>query len=125
MSIYRVTTRPTPLKENTLTCKTTYGVAYSIMLYHRYRYVHTLNYVESNFRLNCNLFMSNFTLLHCLGCGLPGYCPFHIIGQFSLVCIISMTFDLNLVITINLRNKFLRSELYGSVVLEIGVCPVV
>ena len=69
--------------------------------------------------------MSNFTLLHCLGRGLPGYCPFHIIGQFSLVCIIIMTFDLNLVITTNLRNEFLRSELYGSVVLEIGVRPVV
>ena len=69
--------------------------------------------------------MSNFTLLHWLGRGLPGYCPFHIIGQFSLVCIIIMTFDLDLVITINLINEFLRSELYGNVVLEIGVRPVV
>ena len=36
-----------------------------------------------------------------------------------------MTFDLDLVITINLRNKFLRSELYGNVVLEICVRPLV
>ena len=61
--------------------------------------------------------MSNVTLLHWLGRGLPGHCPFYIIGQFSLVCTIIMTFDLDLFITINLRNKFLRSELYGNVVL--------
>ena len=36
-----------------------------------------------------------------------------------------MTFDLDLVITINLRNEFLRSELYGNVVLEICVRPLV
>ena len=36
-----------------------------------------------------------------------------------------MTFDLDLIITINLRNEFLRSELYGEVVLEIYVRLVV
>ena len=29
-----------------------------------YIFRHTLNSLESNFRLNCNLFMSNVTLLH-------------------------------------------------------------
>ena len=36
-----------------------------------------------------------------------------------------MTFNLDLVITINLRNEFLRSELYGNLVLEICVRPLV
>ena len=36
-----------------------------------------------------------------------------------------MTFDLDLVITINLRNELLRSEFYGNVVLEICVRPLV
>ena len=69
--------------------------------------------------------MANITLLHWLGRGLPGNCPFHIIGQFSLVCIIIMTFDQDLFITINIRNEFLMSELYGNVVLEICVHPLV
>ena len=64
--------------------------------------------------------MANVTLLPSLGRGRPGHCPFHIIGQFSLVCIIIMTFDLDLFNTINLR-----SELYGNLVLEICVRPLV
>ena len=44
--------------------------------------------------------MSSFTFLHWLGRGRPGHCPFQIIGQFSLVCIIIMTFDLDLFSTI-------------------------
>ena len=36
-----------------------------------------------------------------------------------------MTFDLDLIITINLRNEFLMSELYGNVVLEICARPLV
>ena len=85
----------------------------------------TLNPVESNFRLNFNLFMSKVTRLHWLGRGITGHCPFQIIGQFSLVCIIIMTFDLDLFITINFRNEFLRSELYGNVIFEICVRPLV
>ena len=69
--------------------------------------------------------MANVTLLPWLGRGRPGHCPFHIIGQLSLVCIIIMTFDLDLFNTINLKNEFLRSELYGNVVLEICVRPLV
>ena len=56
--------------------------------------------------------MTNVTLLHWLGRGRPGHCPFHIIGQFSLICIIIIPFDLDLFITINVRNEFLMSELY-------------
>ena len=68
--------------------------------------------------------MSNVTFLHRLG---PGHCPFHIIGQFIVwfASFIIMTFDIDLVITINLRNEFLWSELYGNVVLEICVSPLV
>ena len=69
--------------------------------------------------------MSNGTFLHRIGPGRPRHCPFHIIGQFSLVCILIMTFDLDLIITINLRNEFLMSELYGNVVLGICVRPLV
>ena len=69
--------------------------------------------------------MSNVTFLHWIGRVRPGHCPFHIIGQFSWVCILIMTFDLDLFITINLRNEFLMSELYGNVVLEICVRPLV
>ena len=65
--------------------------------------------------------MSNVTFLHWIGRGRSGHCPFHIIGQFSLVCILIMTFDLDLFITINFRNEFLMPELYGNVVLEICV----
>ena len=67
--------------------------------------------------------MSNVTFLHWIGPGRPRHCPFHIIGQFSLVCILIMTFDLDLIITINFRNEFLMSESYGNVVLGICVRP--
>ena len=70
--------------------------------------------------------MSNVTLyILWLGHGIPGHCPFHIIGQFRLVCIIIMTFDMDLFITINLRKEFLRSELYENGIFEICVRPLV
>ena len=72
-----------------------------------YIFGHTFNSVESNFRLNCNFFMSNVTFLHWLGRGRHGHCPFHIIGQFSMVCIIIMTFDVDLFITITSEMHFL------------------
>ena len=56
--------------------------------------------------------MTNVTLLHWFGRGRPGHCPFHIIGQFNLICIMIIPFDLDLFITINVRNEFLMSELY-------------
>ena len=51
--------------------------------------------------------MTNVTLLHWLDRGRPGHCPFHIIGQFSLICIIIIPFDLDLFITINVRNVWI------------------
>ena len=65
--------------------------------------------------------MTNVTLLYWLGRGRPGHCPFHIIGQFSLICIIIIPYDLDLFITNNVRNELLMSELYWNVVLEICV----
>ena len=83
-----------------------------------YIFGHTINSVESNFRLNCNLSMSNFIRSWALPIS-------YYWSVYSLICIIIMTFDLELIITINLRNEFLRSELYGNVVLEICVRPLV
>ena len=63
--------------------------------------------------------MSNVTFFTMIRSWAQWALSFHIIDQFSLVCIIFMTFDLNLFININLRNELLRSELYGNVVLQI------